>query len=81
MKLSKNIFQQLDGISIEKIRSALLKDGCIEEDWVFEHPEKDYRIKLHFHPHKTFTGEFIKKYIIPITKWDIEDLKRLKLVK
>ena len=81
MKYPTNIYQQLKNISIKEIRSALLKDGCIEEDWVFEHPSKDYRIKLHFHPKKIFSANFIRDYILPITKWNINDLKRLKLIK
>ena len=81
MKLPKNVsYRQLKNISIEEIRKALLRDGCIEEEWIFEHPTKNYRIKLHFHPHKTFSANFIRDYILPITKWDIKDLKRLKLI-
>ena len=81
MKFLKNIYQQLDGISVEKIESALLKDGCIKENMTFYHPSKDYRLTLHFHPKKTFSAEMVVDYFLARTKWDIDDLKRLKLIK
>jgi hypothetical protein len=80
-KLPKNIYQQLNGISVEKIKKALIKDGCIENKLTYHNPEKDYTFTLHFHPQKTFSGEFVRDYILPITKWTIEDMKELKLIK
>lgn len=81
MKISRNIYQQLDGISIEKIIKALLKDGCIRNGNVFINDEKDYDVAIHFHPHKTYPGQFIKNYILRRTRWAERDLKRLKLIK
>ena len=80
-KIPKNIYQQLDGISLEKIKKALIKDSCIENKLSYHNPQKGYTVTLHFHPGKTYSGEFIRNYFLPITKWTTDDLKILKLIK
>lgn len=80
MKISRNIYQRLDGIGIEKIIKALIKDGCIREGNVFINNEKNYDIAIHWHPHKTYSGQFIKNYILKRTNWEESDLIRLKLI-
>ena len=81
-KLSKNVYQQLDGISIEKIERALIRDGYRKENMTFYHDNPSKQdVVLHFHPGKTYSANFIRDYFMPLTNWDIEDLKRLKLIK
>ena len=81
MKIDKSIWQQLKGVTKKQVIKALQRDGCVQERLTFYHPQKKYRITIHYHAKKTFSPYLIKNYLLAETGWTIKDLKRLKLVK
>ncbi len=81
MKIDKSIWQQLKGVTKKQVIKALRRDGCVQEGLTFYHPQKKYRITIHYHAKKTFAPKLIKNYLLAETGWTIKDLKRLKLVK
>ena len=84
MDYPKNVWNQIKGKSTEDLINALIKDGAIRDVTrgavqVFRYDD-GRRITIHYHPNKTYGAKFIKGLIDDIG-WDIDDLRRLKLIK
>ncbi|MFH1945202.1 MAG: type II toxin-antitoxin system HicA family toxin [Acidobacteriota bacterium] len=84
MKYPRNIWNQLKGKSADELIRALKKDGwqldiSVGAEQVFRHPS-GRRVSIHYHPHKTF-GPNLLKALLEDIGWDVEKMKKLKLVK
>lgn len=84
-KYSKPVWDQLKGVTLQQFQAALEKDGWVHrpthssrvnyyKDGV-ENP-----ITLHPHPKKTFSPGLLKT-LLDQTGWEVDDFKRLKLIK
>jgi len=85
MKYPSNVWKQIKGISVEKLISALEKDGWIRDtgckkSYAYYKPKTRDRVTIHYHPGKTYRPGMLKKLLEAIG-WDEKDLKRLKLIK
>ncbi|MCG2817094.1 MAG: hypothetical protein L6425_14305 [Candidatus Aminicenantes bacterium] len=54
-------------------------DISVGAEQVFRHPS-GRRVSIHYHPHKTF-GPNLLKALLEDIGWDVEKMKKLKLVK
>ena len=85
---SKNVWDQLRGLAVEKLIAALKRDGWVEENnrgarRVFRHPDRpsgNNRVVIHYHNNKS-KGAKILKGILDTIGWSEDDLRRLKLIK
>ena len=86
MSYSKNIWQQLKGISKGEFIRALEKDEW-KLDTGFDkystyRKGSDRRIYIHYHKSKdTFRNPKLLKMLLNATGWDEDDLRRLGLIK
>jgi len=85
MKYSKNVWEQLKSITVERLIKALEKDGWIhDENWrqayVYYNPKNGNRVTIHFHPGKTYRPKMLK-LILESIGWDEKDMRKLKLIK
>lgn len=84
MKFSKNVWDQLKGITADDIIKALKKDN-----WELDTKrgaEQIYRknngkrVSIHYHPNKTFGPKLLKNLLEDIG-WNEQQMKKLKLIK
>jgi len=85
MTFPKGVWDQLKGLHVEDLQKALQKDGFeLEESQgatlAYYRPSDGRRVVVHYHPKKTF-GAKILKGLFDDAGWDIDDFKRLKLIK
>ena len=79
----RHAWNQIRGISVEKLMRALRADGWAEEkrrSGTRPFYKDGARIVIHYHPGKTF-GPKILRGILQSIGWSEADLKRLKLIK
>ena len=88
VKYSKNIWDQLKGLKVEKLIKALEKDGWILDEtrkntsaYIKTCSEGNKRITIHYHPGKTYYNPSLLKAILDIIGWEEKDLYKLKLIK
>lgn len=81
---SKEVWDQLRNITIQKIAKALEKDGWVREETRGAtqgyRKQPDQRVVLHHHP-KATKGPKILKGILDDIGWTEDDLRRLKLIR
>ncbi len=91
MAYPKNVWNQLRGITADRLIKALKKDG-----WILDKQSgatsgsiltyiKDERlpvrvVQVHWHPKKTY-GPRLLKSLLADTGWTENDMRRLKLIK
>jgi predicted RNA binding protein YcfA (HicA-like mRNA interferase family) len=80
-----NIWKQLRNKSVDKLISALLKDGFlldreVRTERVYRHPD-GRKVIIHYHKgSKTYPPNLLKALLRDIG-WTENDLRRLKLIK
>lgn len=84
MSFSGNVWDQLKGITADKLIRTLKKDGWTQEEsrgatLGFWHPVKT-RIVVHYHPKKTYGRKLLKK-LLDDTGWTENDMRRLRLIR
>ncbi|MCK4761214.1 MAG: type II toxin-antitoxin system HicA family toxin [Candidatus Aminicenantes bacterium] len=83
MKYPKQIWNQIKNISVEKLITALNRDGWVRDEKrgasLIYRRNKD-RITVHYHPKKTYQPNLLKGMLDKIG-WNEKDLRRLKLIK
>lgn len=85
MAISRLAWEQLKSVHVEKLMTALVKDGWVK---VVRRNNMARYVKdgmplpiiIHIHPKKTF-GEDLLRDILGRTMWTDDDLLRLKLIK
>lgn len=88
MFYSPNVWNQLKGLTVEEILSALKKDGWEQDPsskgatlgYIKRGRSPNERVVIHYHPKKTYNAGLLKKLIADIG-WTEEDLVRLKILK
>lgn len=86
MNYSKNVWNQLKGLTVERLMKALKKDGWVEEPTVgatipFRHPGTKKIVVIHYHPKKTYRNPGLLKGILDVIGWSEKEMKNLKLIK
>ena len=84
MKFSKQVWDQLKGISADDLIAALQRDNWTRDEGkgsivVYRHSD-GRRVAIHYHPRKTYGPKLLKALIEDIG-WTEQDLRRLKLIK
>ena len=83
MNFSKQVWDQLKNIPVEKLIAALNRDGWIRDEKsgaVLVYKRDRLRVTIHYHPKKTYQPKLLKNILADIG-WNEKDLKRLKLIK
>lgn len=86
MNYSKDVWNQLKGITKDELITALEKDnyeldatrGAVR---AYRNKETGNRITIHYHPNATFKNPGLLKAILDDLGWTEKDMKRLKLIK
>ena len=85
MSLPDNVWKQLKNKSVDKLISALVKDGFrldakVRTERIYRHPD-GRRVSIHYHSgSKTYRPGLLKKLLEDIG-WTEDDMRRLKLIK
>ena len=85
MSYPPDIWNQLKGLTADKIISALIKDGFILDadvrtERVYRHPN-GAKVTIHYHTgSRTYSPSLLKALLADIG-WTVPDMKRLKLVR
>ena len=83
---SKNVWNQLKGLTIQDLQKVLEKDGWTHgwrgalQRWQKGEGAHMRQVTLHVHPKKTMGPGLVKKLLEDIG-WDEADMRRLKLIK
>lgn len=85
MSFSESVWKQLKNKSIDKLISALLKDGFVLDDVVktervYRHPD-GRKVTIHYHTGSRTYGPKLLKALLQDMGWTENDLRRLKLIK
>ena len=87
MAFSKNVWDQLKNLTADELISALLRDGYVKDpasrDATISYIKRQSeakRIVIHYHPRKTYRPGLLKGLLADIG-WNVDDLRRLKLIK
>ena len=84
MSFSKNTWNQLKNLTVERLIKALEDDGWERQiksgaTLPFRHPDGKI-IVVHYHPKKTYGSGLLKKLLADIG-WSEDRMKELKLLK
>ena len=95
MRWHDNAQRQIRSVTVQKLQSALEKDGWVDENEAlskkrknrgariaYRHPtrQSNNRVVLHVHPKKTMGAKLLKSLLEEIG-WTEDDMRRLKLIK
>lgn len=80
-----NVWKQLKNKSVDRLISALLKDGFILDgkvrtERVYRHPD-GRKVTIHYHIGSRTYGSKLLKALLEDIGWTEDDLRRLKLIK
>jgi predicted RNA binding protein YcfA (HicA-like mRNA interferase family) len=86
MGLPQNVWNQVKNLTADEIIAALDRDGWEPDPssrgailgFIKENPRK--RVTIHYHPRKTYGPKLLRALLDDIG-WEVEDLRRLKLIK
>lgn len=84
MIYSPQTWDQLKNLTADNIVSTLKKGGFVLDEasgaiHIYRHPDKR-RVSIHYHPHKTFGPNLLKRLLDDIG-WSEDDMKKIKLIK
>ena len=85
MALTENAWKQIRNKSVDKLISALVKDGFlldenIRTERIYRHPD-GRRVSIHYHTGNTTFRPGLLKSLLKDIGWTEDDMRRLKLIK
>jgi len=85
LALTENAWKQIRNKSVDKLISALLKDGFVLDvkvrtERIYHHPD-GRRVSIHYHTGSTTYRPGLLKQLLEDTEWSENDMRRLKLIK
>ncbi len=85
MSYPKNVWDQLKGITVRELISALQKDEFLPDvqlktERIYRHPD-GRRVSIHYHKGSDCYNKGLLKALLDDIGWSIDDLRRLKLIK